>query len=174
METGFVPVLEEDLWPGVVEEDLWLGTRGQEDMDITNEETTEDEDDDDTISEEITDNKNEAIRTGDKWKRVVEKDSKQKLLLQKRLTFMEAKESLMETGKKISTKVERIEEKVKIEQDLLDMHTDIYKSSLIAQQRDKNKFKDETRYYLGYDMKLSRPDTVCPTSVWFPYWCLAL
>ena len=33
----------------------------------------------------------------------------------------------------------------------------------LKKHEQKEMYKGEKRYYLGYDMKLSRPDTVCPT-----------
>ena len=71
-----------------------------------------------------------AINTEDKWNQFLGKHSKQKLLLQKRHKSMEAKEKLVETGEALKANVDRVRDKLKIEQRTLYSQTEGYMTYL--------------------------------------------
>ena len=136
MASGFVPVLEED---------LLMEIRGREEV---VEDDSDDVNGDDMLVEELSDDEYEdahmpdskIMNTRDKWNRIQEKYSNQKRLFQKRQKSMEEKEKLMETGKVLNAKIDRIEGKMKIEKCILNTYTDSYRSSLTASKREQDKF----------------------------------
>ena len=70
---------------------------------------------------------------------------------------MEKKEKLLKTGQALEAKCDTMEGKMKREQDIHSMYTDLYRSSLTATKREQDKFKDGIfrKYYDGDFIKSS-------------------